>query len=147
MAKYVKLKDLTEYQYRNWKERNCGEMRCINNCKFSKVDCHKWFYHKEVYNDTFLNQKILIKFESPLDNEEKKYLSSIIKPFKSKVDKIEKMKIDDEYSCIKIQVKVPGLSTKATPIYDNIFLPRFKTDKKYVGMEQYRSYTLKELEL
>ena len=57
------------------------------------------------------------------------------------------MRIDDEYSCIKIQVIVPSLSTKVATIYDNIFLPRFKTDKKYLGMDQYQSYNLEELEL
>ncbi len=126
-------------------EKNCYD------CIFGKVNCsldyNSWLRHKELHSKSFLNQEVAIRFLGELDEEEKKYLSSIINPFRSRVASIAKMRIDDEYSCIKIQVIVPSLSTKVATIYDNIFLPRFKTDKKYLGMDQYQSYNLEELEL
>lgn len=150
ITKYVKLKDLTRKQYIRWKIQNCYGKNCYD-CIFGKVncslDCNGWFRHKELHSKNFLNQEVAIKYLGDLDEEEKKYLSSVINPFKSKVVGIEKTRINDEYSCIKIQVIVPSLSTEPPLIYDNIFLPRFKTDKKYLGMEQYRSYDLEKLEL
>ena len=150
ITKYVKLKDLTKSKYIRWKKQNCYGKNCYD-CIFGKVNCsldyNSWLRHKELHSKSFLNQEVAIRFLGELDEEEKKYLSSIIKPFRSRVASITKMGIDDEYSCIKIQVIVPSLSTKVDTIYDNIFLPRFKTDKKYLGMDQYQSYNLEELEL
>lgn len=61
-TKKVKLRDLTEEQYR---EYDCEERIC-DECPFSKVECNLkydncWFKHKELYNDKFLDQEIEIK--------------------------------------------------------------------------------------
>ena len=66
--KKVKLKDLTEKQFKKWLNDNrCGSVVCAN-CPFCKVNCNLyskdiWVKNKEFYSDKFLNQEIEIKEE------------------------------------------------------------------------------------
>lgn len=71
-----------------------------------------------------------------LDETEKRYLKSIIRPFKDKVEYIEKTyNSRGEYIGIKI-------------IHDStIVLPYFNKNTMYEGMKVEKKYTLKELEL
>lgn len=71
-----------------------------------------------------------------LDKEEKEYLGNIIKPFRKKVYGITKVTFDDEANIV-IHM------TDET----NIWLPAFKKDKMYRGMEENKLYTLEELDL
>ena len=62
--KKVKLRDLTKEQYRKY-EKGCEERIC-NKCPFHDVECNSknnncWFYHKDLYNNKFLDQEIEIK--------------------------------------------------------------------------------------
>lgn len=63
-TKKVKLRDLTEEQYR---EYDCEERICAE-CPFSKVECNLkydncWIKHKELYSNKFLDQEIEIEEE------------------------------------------------------------------------------------
>lgn len=73
-----------------------------------------------------------------LDDAEKEYLKNVIKPFKDKVKCIRKDIVfldDKEFICIEI---------KRDP---DVFLPYFKKNAMYKGMEANKEYTLKELGL
>lgn len=79
----------------------------------------------------------VVKETSILDDEEKKYLEGIIRPFKNKVECISKETcVIDEAEYIYI-----GLGN------DEITLPSFKRGTMYRGMEIEKEYTLKELGL
>ena len=69
-----------------------------------------------------------------LDEEEKEYLSAVIRPFKDRIEFIAKRRMFDDYISI-------GLNDEA------ISLPYFKKGTMYKGMELYKKYTLKELGL
>lgn len=69
-----------------------------------------------------------------LDEEEKEYLSAVIRPFKDRIEFIAKSRMFDDYISI-------GLNDEA------ISLPYFKKGTMYKGMELYKKYTLKELGL
>ena len=72
---------------------------------------------------------------SILDNKEKEYLSSVIRPFRNKVKHIVK----------------DGNSTKEYIVInlkdESIYLPYFKKDTMYKNMELDKQYTLEELGL
>lgn len=75
--------------------------------------------------------------EEILDGTEKKYLARVIKPFRHKVKSIMK-RIEYSSQCyIKICLKNG----------DAAYLPSFKENSMYKGMEQNREYSLKELGL
>lgn len=62
-AKKVKLRDLTEEQYKKWRKINCRGENC-NSCIFSKVNCvygaYCWFKDKSLFSDKFLDQEVEI---------------------------------------------------------------------------------------
>ena len=64
--KKVKVRNLTEEQYREY-EKGCADRICTE-CPFRAVECELkyntcWFYHKDLYNDKFLDQEIEIEEE------------------------------------------------------------------------------------
>lgn len=83
------------------------------------------------------NIRIVYEFEQEiLDDKEKEYLSSVIKPFRNKVVSISKNKCVGEDAYIVIRLKD-----------DNICLPYFNSKSMYCGMEINKKYTLEELGL
>ena len=75
--------------------------------------------------------------EEILDNTEKNYLRSVIRPFRDKVKTIEKDIMNDkEYICINLKNWL-----------DTFTLPRFKKGAMYKGMKKDKKYTLEELGL
>lgn len=77
--------------------------------------------------------------EEILDETEKRYLASVIKPFKNKIETIEKtIKIGDSSLCYLIMLLKNN---------DMANLPNFKKNSMYKGMETNKKYTLKELGL
>lgn len=79
-----------------------------------------------------------------LDKEEKEYLSVVIKPFRNRVESIQKKSYrESEYIKINIKVKIQGNSS----LIDDILLPYFKQGTMYKGMKVDKEYTLKELGL
>lgn len=97
------------------KEENCGGISCAECYKWLEQPCEE---HKDI-----------------LDKQEKEYLSAIIKPFKKRVDYIQKL--------------LGGRGEFIIIAFDNdsTCLPYFKRDTMYKGMEIEKRYTLKELGL
>ena len=101
----------------------------------------------------FLNVKLEEVFlpKPILDDVEKKYLSSIIKPFRNRIlyiAKSETVKTYDNpnpkiYECIYIMYK--DRSKKKNPFY--MGFPCFEKGTMYKGMELDKKYTLEELGL
>lgn len=66
----VKLRDLTEEQYREYVkgcEEGCAERIC-DKCPFREVTCdlnndNCWFYHKDLYSNKFLDREFEIEME------------------------------------------------------------------------------------
>lgn len=73
-----------------------------------------------------------------LTDEEKAYLSTVIKPWKNKIKFIEKF--EDTYDKERILIWIIGDCR-------NIYLPQFEKGKMYKGMEANREYTLEDLGL
>ena len=136
----IKLRDLTEEQYKKWKEQNCKGYcyKCIfNNVKCKSYNGGCWIKHKDVYNDTFLNHEIEIKEKPILTKEEKEYLRAVIKPFRDRIMWIMKhdyLSTNNQFIAIQM--------TK-----DIFLLPLFEENKYYKNMEVDKEYTLEELGL
>lgn len=93
-------------------------------CTECKERCLKW---------------LMEEYKEPvLDDVEKKYLSSVIKPFRKNVSYIEKIhsKVDTyDYICVRVNR------------CEIMFFPKFEENTMYKGMELGRKYTLEELGL
>lgn len=143
-----KLKDLTPSEYIEWEKKHCAlnTIDCAN-CAFHYVMCRSWgpswVKHKNLYSDNFLDQEIEIEIKDVLDEVEKKYLKSIIRPFKDRVEYIEKKSIGTLYF-IAISIKSIAIDCSIETIYLPYFEPK---SKMYEGMELNKEYTLKELGL
>ena len=146
-----KLRDISLEELMAWDEKNCGSLDC-ENCVLSNASCDYtlnscWINHKDMYSDKFLNQEIEIETDI-LSEKEKEYLKSIIKPFKDRIEYIEK-KISMNYTGIAFYYIT--IATKSI-VNDNIMeitaLPYFNLESKmYNYMELNKEYTLKELGL
>ena len=89
------------------------------------------------YTGTIEVENGFIQEKEILDDTEKRYLKSIIRPFKNKVSHISKEDWYDGDCYISIELDDDG----------DINLPYFKKETMYNGMEEDKKYTLKELEL
>lgn len=147
-----KLRDVTPSEYIEWEKKHCAlnTIDCAN-CAFHYVMCRSWgpswVKHKNLYSDNFLDQVIEIEAKDVLDEVEKKYLKSIIRPFKDRVVSIEKRKnINSEGTFYYIGIIVKNIAIDR--FSEAIYLPYFKPESKmYEGMELNKEYTLKELGL
>lgn len=81
-------------------------------------------------------QQTIYEFKEILDEQEKEYLSAVIRPFKGRVDYIKKFDITGK-ECICIRLKND----------EYIDFPYFKKGTMYKGMYRGKKYTLKELGL
>lgn len=81
--------------------------------------------------------------EPILDDVEKSYLRSVIKPFRSRVKYIYKARCDDENCFIRIVVRSDVMRYGS----DFISLPIFRESTMYKGMVPSENYTLEELGL
>ena len=73
--------------------------------------------------------------EEILDETEKRYLASVIRPFRDKVEAIRKELSNKEFISIELKDEA------------SINFPYFKKGTMYKGMKEYKKYTLKELGL
>lgn len=71
--------------------------------------------------------------EEILDETEKRYLASVIRPFRNKVEAIRKEAGNKEFISIELKDEA------------SINFPYFKKGTMYKGMKKYKKYTLKEL--
>ena len=86
----------------------------------------------------------IYKFKEVLDEKEKEYLSAVIRPFKKRVIRIEKIKTlygNSEF------INIVLYSSISCNKEESIQLPYFKKGKIYKGMKRDKKYTLKELGL
>lgn len=116
-----------EYIYMN----NEGMLIKHNNCG---IESSLW----ELYLNGDLTGYEWVEYKEPiLDEEEKAYLSAVIKPFRERVKTIWKRRIyENSDDVIMIQLE-----------YDLLNLPYFKQGTMYKNMEANKKYTLKELDL
>lgn len=100
------------------------------NGKFFKKLPNNFTGTLEVENGFIVEKEIL-------DDTEREYLNNVIKPFRNKVNCINKdiSFFGEEFICIEI---------KNEP---DIFLPYFKKNTMYKGMKKNKKYSLKELGL
>lgn len=145
-----KLKDISLEEFKVWSIKNCKQLSC-EKCVFSKVCCDEfssdcWINNKDIYSDKFLNQEIEIETDI-LSEKEKEYLKSIIRPFKDRVEYIEKKKnINSEGTFYFIAIAIKSVVIDC--LSETIYFPYFKPGSKmYEGMDLDKEYTLKELGL
>lgn len=103
------------------------ELELVNKGMFFKKLPNNYTGTIEVENGYIVEKEIL-------DEEEKKYLSAVIRPFKDRVEFISKNRFKREYIAIKVEGEI-------------ITLPYFKANTMYKGMELCKKYILKELGL
>ena len=77
--------------------------------------------------------------EPILDEEEKKYLSAVIKPFRNRTEVIAKL--------LDCGEKREYIAVGCNTIQDSFSLPSFEKGTMYKGMELNKEYTLEELGL
>ena len=100
----------------------------LNGKNVGKVSMYPFFKALKIWLDAE-------HIEPILDDAERRYLSAVIRPFRNKVEYIEKVDVAcEEY--IHIQLN------KAWA-----FLPHFRTGTMYKGMKPNHGYTLEELGL
>ena len=88
------------------------------------------------YTGTIEVENGFIQEKEILDDEEKRYLKAVIRPFKNRVRYILKKDCYDGDCYISIELDD-----------ENINFPYFKKETMYNGMEEDKRYTLKELGL
>ena len=103
-----------------------GEYWLVN---FNIVDDNDWEEYKEPI----------------LDEEEKKYISAVIKPFRDLVIYIKKL--DVYLGCNKYDEYILGELGNKDDVIDTFALPYFPKGTMYKGMETNKKYTLEELGL
>jgi len=108
------------------------ELKGITTPKISNQDCLNLMKSKEV--------KLIFeeKKKEILDKEEKEYLASVIKPFRDRVDYIEKLPFNTNGCYINIVIDFED---------DCITLPTFDKNDMYLGMKINEEYSLEELGL
>ena len=84
------------------------------------------------------NIKLVVE-ENILDEQERKYLKEVIRPFRDRIDSISKSSLPFSDNCF-IAVSIDDGD-------DDIFLPNFERNEMYLGMELDREYSLEELGL
>lgn len=106
-----------------------SELVLVNGKKFFKKLPNDFTGTIEVENGYIVEKEIL-------DEEEKEYLSNVIRPFRDKVEYIIKFDLlSEEYISICL------------PEHETTDLPCFKRGTMYKGMEIEKKYTLEELGL
>lgn len=89
--------------------------------------------------DKYFEEKEKEEKKPILTDEEREYLSAVIKPFRNDVSNIEKKGCNTEYLTI--------LLNENSTSEDTVLLQRFKKGTMYKGMEAEKEYTLEELGL
>lgn len=140
------LKDGDIVTYRNGSKRTVIAKKLINSGGYIAKSIDNY---TEELKDTISGIDLdIIKVERPtkyktvferkeeiLDETEKKYLASVIRPFGDKVETIKKVAGNKEYISIELKDEA------------SIDFPYFKKGTIYKGMKEYKKYTLKELGL
>ena len=110
-----------------------------NGMFFYHKENHKWYRTRSDLSDILTGKYKIIK-NPILDEVEKEYLGSVIKPFRDRVISVRKYNYDKYYEYITIIYYDVSK-------YLSIYFPPFKKGTMYKGMELDRNYTLEELGL
>lgn len=110
------------------------------------------YYTEDLKDAGGLKEHDIVKVERPikyetvferkeeiLDEVEKRYLASVIKPFRHKIKSIMKRRESNSSNLCYITIRLKD--------DDIAYFPCFKENSMYKGMEPNREYTLEELEL
>ena len=101
--------------------------------------CDHWFSISSTLNCLLNGEYKVVKIPKPvLDDVEKEYLSTVIKPFRNRIKHFYK------YPCANGDCEAIAAITKECDYLD---FPRFKKGSMYKGMELSRKYSLEELGL
>lgn len=150
MKKKIKLRDLTEEQYKKWYENECGSVVKCNNCPLEKVIClarskDSWIKNKDLYSDKFLDQEIEIEVPELLTKKEKEYLENFLKPYKHRIFYIKKAlnPFGDEYLYL-----IGNIGAFNSDYSSRGFILPMPGDKEHFkGLELNKKYSLLELGL
>ena len=138
-------------------EKYKGEIECWYDSE-SANQCSKSYCLskaiKEVYIDRCKDKSITMlewlceEYKEPiLDEEERKYLSAVIKPFRNRIVSIAKIKDwIDENSNLEVVEIVLKLPNKYQGL-EYVQLPYFEKDTMYKNMKANKRYTLEEVGL
>ena len=83
--------------------------------------------------------------EKILDEDEKRYIKNIVRPFRDKVTSIYKRQYHDIYEYITITYQEQVEDDEITVGEMTIYLPFFKKNTMYTGMLLNKHYTLEDL--
>lgn len=123
-------------------EKEVNICNVYNNHGFSTLDLERIFTEEEIdiiRKMYFERVKLTLEVEEPiLDDDERKYLSGVIRPFTDRVGYIKKSGVEQS-SRYYIFINLIG--------DDPIQLPYFEKGKMYKGMELDKKYSVKELGL
>jgi hypothetical protein len=140
MKRIIKLRDMTDKQYRDWVMSYCDGL--CTKCPLRYVSCTivssgYWSLNRDMYSDKFLNQTVEIEVPDILTKEEYDYLAYVIKPLREEIVYITKT--SQGRTMLHIIYKCDlGKKELAFPAY---FYSSFN------GMENAKHYTLEELGL
>ena len=82
----------------------------------------------------------VVKIPKPvLDDVEKEYLSTVIKPFRHRI------KYFFKFPCANGDYEAIAAVMKGHEYYDNLSFPKFKKGSMYKGMELIKEYSVEEL--
>lgn len=110
-----------------------GKYTITNNGLYWRSDA-EWQKAALTFEDILCGKAEINK--KPILNEaEKEYLSSVIKPFRDRAKCIiNDERHDKEFICIELE-------------HEDVLLPHFEPNTMYKGMELYKGYTLEDLDL
>ncbi len=151
MKKTIKLKDLTKNQWICYRKNICTKIDC-KYCPFEKVICSEvtendsWVNNKDLFSDKFLNREITMEVEDVLTEEEREYLSIVIKPYKNHIvriiKEIDNKESDSDNLLLVIFLKEHNVHTPMIPLFKNE-----KGEYAFAGMKMHLEYRLSDLGL
>ena len=144
MKKKIKLRDMTEEQYVDWRTKNCRIIKKCSDCPFSCCRCSNgeriWVGHKEMFSDKFLDQEVEIEVPDILTPEEKEYLKAVIAPFRQEAKNLIKISdIKPNGYWVEVTNDIKGYRFCAC-VHSNQSL-------RFEGLEEGHFYTLEDLGL
>ena len=84
----------------------------------------------------------VVKIPKPvLDDVEKEYLSTVIKPFRHRI------KYFFKFPCANGDYEAIAAVMKGHEYYDNLSFPKFKKGSMYKGMELIKEYSIEDLDI
>lgn len=139
MVKDGKQPNEVKHQGRKYEWKNGTYSRQYNN-----VREYMSIVSKSTTEVSMAEDKVYEYEEEILDEKEKEYLKSVIKPFRNRVKTIERIK-NKEWERIVVFYK--DYDDTRDHVRSYMSLPMFEVGTMYKGMEQGKEYTLEDLGL